>query len=77
MPKCTESEVLGIVLFLALWVLGCILLGMVESMKKKYDLVTYRAVSYTHLDVYKRQGKNHVEKGAASLEGRARGDGIE
>lgn len=28
MPKCTESEVLGIVLFLALWVLGCILLGM-------------------------------------------------
>lgn len=44
MPKCTESEVLGIVLFLALWVLGCILLGMVESMKKKYDLVTYRDI---------------------------------
>ena len=60
MPKCTESEVLGIVLFLALWVLGCILLGMVESMKKKYDLVTYRdIVAYSRgeepVDVYKRQ----------------------
>lgn len=44
MPKCTESEVLGIVVFLALWILGCILLGVVEAMKKKYDLVTYRDI---------------------------------
>lgn len=43
-PKLTESELLGVVLFLAMWVLGVILLGMVEYMKKKHDLVTYRDI---------------------------------
>lgn len=40
----TEGEVLGLVLFLALWILGVILLGIVEYMKKKHDLVTYRDI---------------------------------
>lgn len=43
-PKLTEGEVLGLVLFLALWVLGIILLGIVEYMKRKNDLVTYRDI---------------------------------
>ena len=38
----SEGEVLGIVLFVALWIAGLVLLGIVEQMKRKYDLVTYR-----------------------------------
>ncbi len=43
-PNFTESEVLGIALFLVLWMLGCILLGIVDHMKKSNDLVTYREI---------------------------------
>lgn len=43
-PKLTESELLGVVLFLALWVVGMIMLGIVDYMKKKHDLVTYRDI---------------------------------
>lgn len=43
-PKLTESELLGVVLFLALWIIGVIMLGIVEYMKKKNDLVTYRDI---------------------------------
>lgn len=43
-PNFTESEVLGMALFLVLWILGCILLGIVEHMKKQHDLVTYRDI---------------------------------
>ena len=34
----SEGEVLGIVLFVALWIAGLVLLGIVEHMKRKYDL---------------------------------------
>ena len=40
----SEGEVLGIVLFVALWIAGLVLLGIVEHMKRKYDLVTYRDI---------------------------------
>lgn len=40
----TESEMLGLVLFLTFWILGMILLGIVEYLKKKHDLVTYRDI---------------------------------
>ncbi|MEC4175308.1 helix-turn-helix domain-containing protein [Adlercreutzia sp. R7] len=43
-PNFTESEVLGMALFLVLWILGCILLGIVDHMKKQHDLVTYRDI---------------------------------
>ena len=55
----TEGEVLGVVLFLALWILGMILLGIVEYLKKKHDLVTYRdIVAYS-------KGEEPVRDGAA------------
>lgn len=40
----SEGEVLGIVLFVALWIAGLVLMGIVEHMKRKYDLVTYRDI---------------------------------
>ncbi len=40
----SEGEVLGIVLFVALWIAGLVLMGIVEHMKRKYDLVTYREI---------------------------------
>lgn len=40
----TEGEVIGVVLFFAFWILGMVLLAMVEYMKKKNDLVTYRDI---------------------------------
>ena len=40
----SEGEVLGIVLFAVLWVAAMVLLGIVEHLKKKYDLVTYRDI---------------------------------
>lgn len=43
-PKLTESELLGFVLFLAFWVIGFIMLGVVNHLKKKHDLVTYRDI---------------------------------
>ena len=39
-----RGEVLGIVLFVALWIAGLVLMGIVEHMKRKYDLVTYRDI---------------------------------
>lgn len=40
----SEGEVLGIVAFVALWVAALVMLGIVEHMKKKLDLVTYRDI---------------------------------
>ncbi len=37
--KLTETEVLGLVLFLAFWILGMVVLGVVDYMKRKNDLV--------------------------------------
>jgi len=42
--NCTEGEVLGIVLFVAFWVMGLIVINKVEIMKKQNDLVTYREI---------------------------------
>ena len=42
--NCTEGEVLGIVLFVAFWVMGLIVINKVEVMKKQNDLVTYREI---------------------------------
>ncbi len=42
--KLTETEVLGLVLFLAFWILGMVVLGVVDYMKRKNDLVTYRDI---------------------------------
>ncbi len=44
LPGFTESELLGCVLFFVLWAIGMVLLGMVDYMKKKNDLVTYRDI---------------------------------
>ncbi len=44
LPKFSEGEVLGCVLFFVLWGIGLVLLGIVERLKKKNDLVTYRDI---------------------------------
>ena len=43
---------------------GILFDSMVELFQagKPVDLITLQAVSYTHLDVYKRQGRFHVRK---------------
>ena len=44
MKAIREGEVLGIVLFVAFWVMGLIVINKVEIMKKQNDLVTYREI---------------------------------
>lgn len=49
LPNFTESELLGVVVFLVFWMIGMVLIGMVEYMKKKYDIVTYRdIIAFSH-----------------------------
>lgn len=44
LTNLSEGEVLGFVLFLVFWIIGMVLLGMVEYLKKVNDLVTYRDI---------------------------------
>lgn len=44
LTNLSEGEVLGFIVFLVLWLIGMVLIGMVENIKKVNDLVTYRDI---------------------------------
>lgn len=64
----SEGEVLGIALFVVLWVAAMVLLGIVEHLKKKYDLVTYRDIlAYSRGEEPLRDGATFARRHPAAM----------